>query len=162
MKKDEFRRHPAFPAIKGAQRDLIRDIGGIDRAARLLGKSPSLVGNWNNLDTPDLMGVSDIAVLECELGRPVVSRAQAAATGATTIDPVGVFVRGCLPTAATAVMAGCSSFMGEWARAAEDGEYTPNELYAIRPKIRDVERAARETGGLIDRMISDRLQEIEP
>lgn len=76
-----------FHRIKAAQRDLIRLVGGIDRAAEISSVSPSHIGRMNNPRDTDLMPISVVYALESECGVPVVTSAMAELNGRRLTDP---------------------------------------------------------------------------
>lgn len=143
MKKDEYANQPWFRPIKGAQRDLIRDVGGLDRAALLLGRSVGQVGRYNNWHDPDLMSQWEIIVLESDLGRPVVSRTMAVLTGASVLDPAGeARGRDCLHSGSAKLMGQYAEFMAVYSEAASDGQFSDREILEILPEAEDVRRSA--------------------
>ncbi|MCM2292273.1 hypothetical protein NAC44_08025 [Allorhizobium sp. BGMRC 0089] len=81
-------RHDAwFHRIKAAQRDLIRMVGGIERAAEISSVSKSHVGRMNNATDPELMPISVVFALESECGVPLVTSAMAELNGRRLADP---------------------------------------------------------------------------
>lgn len=143
MKKEEFPNQPWFRPIKGAQRDLIRDVGGLERAALLLGRSVGQVGRYNNWHDPDLMAQWEIIVLEADLGKPVVSRSMAVLTGASVLDPSSeTRGRDCLHSGSAKLMAEHAEFMAVYSDAARDGQFSDREILEMLPKAEDIRRAA--------------------
>ncbi|MCF1449731.1 hypothetical protein FS815_23360 [Agrobacterium vitis] len=78
-----------FHRIKAAQRDLIRLVGGIERASEISSVSPSHIGRMNNPRDTDLMPISVVYALESECGVPVVTSAMAELSGRRLTDPAG-------------------------------------------------------------------------
>lgn len=155
MKKEEFKNQPWFPAIKGSQRDLIREAGGIDRVSLFLKCSTGVVGNWNNWELPDLMPQWAMIALEADLGRAILSGAYARLTGATVLDPVGPTNKVRTLMCETAfLMHEVSEFISAHSEAFEDGEYSLVELRDLRAKTVDIETQAVSTRGTIDRKIA--------
>jgi hypothetical protein len=143
MKKDEISKQPWFQTVKGAQRDLIKAVGGIDRAAMLLDRSVGQIGRYNNWNYPDLLSQWEVVVLEADLGRPIVSRAMAVLTGASVLDPSSE-TRGldCLHSGSAKLMAEHAEFMVVYSDAARDGQFTDREILDMLPKAEDIRRAA--------------------
>lgn len=143
MKKEEYPNQPWFRPIKGAQRDLVKAVGGIDRTAQLLGRSVGQVGRYNNWHDPDLMAQWEIIVLESDLGRPVVSRTMAVLVGASVLDPSGeTRGRQCLHSGSATLMAEHAEFMAVYSDAARDGQFSDREILDMLPKAEDIRRAA--------------------
>lgn len=143
MKKEQYHQQPWFRPIKGAQRDLIEAVGGIDRAALLLGRSTAQVGRFNAWNDPDLMSQWEIIVLEADLGRPVVSRTMAVLTGASVLDPAGeARGRDCLYSGSAKLMAEHAEFFAVYSEAASDGHFSDREMLEMLPKAEDVRRSA--------------------
>jgi hypothetical protein len=143
MKKDEISKQPWFQTVKGAQRDLIKAVGGIDRAAVLLGRSAGQIGRCNNWNDPDLLAQWEIIVLEADLGRPVASRVIAMLTGASVLDPSGeVRGRDCLHAGSAKLMAEHAEFFIAFSEAASDGRFSDREMLELLPKVQDVSRSA--------------------
>jgi hypothetical protein len=78
-----------FHRVKAAQRDLIKIVGGIDRAAEISSVSTSHIGRMNNARDTDLMPLSVVYALETECGMPVVTQAMAELSGRRLTDPEG-------------------------------------------------------------------------
>lgn len=76
-----------FHRIKAAQRDLIRLVGGIERAAEISSISKSHIGRMNNATDPELMPLHAVYALESECGVPVVTSAMAELNGRRLADP---------------------------------------------------------------------------
>jgi len=76
-----------FHRIKAAQRDLIRLVGGIERAAQVSSISKSHIGRMNNATDPELMPLHAVYALESECGVPVVTSAMAELNGRRLSDP---------------------------------------------------------------------------
>lgn len=139
MKKEEILTQTWFPAIKGANRDLIKAAGGIDRVALLLGCSTALVGNWNNWAMADLMPTWAMVTLEADLGRSILSRAYAVLAGATVSEAVAPAPRGaCLNTESAAMMTELAEYLGLLALVSADGKHTPAELMELLPYAIDL------------------------
>lgn len=76
-----------FHRVKAAQRDLIRLVGGIERAAEISSVSPSHIGRMNNARDTDLMPLSVVYALESDCRVPVVTQAMAELNGRRLSDP---------------------------------------------------------------------------
>lgn len=76
-----------FHRIKAAQRDLIRLVGGIERAADISSISKSHIGRMNNATDPELMPLHAVYALESECGVPVVTSAMAELNGRRLAEP---------------------------------------------------------------------------
>ncbi|MBB4103036.1 hypothetical protein [Allorhizobium borbori] len=143
MKKEDIKKQPWFFAVKGAQRDLIKRAGGIQRTAMVLEVSPSLVGTWFNLEDGALMPLWAVMVLETDVERAVVSRAAAANIGADMVSGEGgLLVGGCLDTAKAGLMVELSHLTMAFVDADADGTRTPAELQSIRREFVDVKDMA--------------------
>ncbi|PZR79127.1 MAG: hypothetical protein DI537_41415 [Stutzerimonas stutzeri] len=155
MKKEDIVKQSWFPAIKGANRDLIAAAGGIDRVAMLLQCSGALVGNWNNWDKPDLMPTWAIVVLEKDRGRSIVSRALALEAGSAVSEPVGRDQRPLsLSTDSAGMLTEVMEFITEHTLAFADGQYTLAELRSMRAKAIDLRDSGDQVLATIDRKIA--------
>ncbi|MBD9390153.1 hypothetical protein IB237_23410 [Agrobacterium sp. AGB01] len=76
-----------FHRVKSAQRDLIKLVGGIERAAQISSMSKSQIGRFNNTADTELMSVSVVYALEADCGVPVVTNAMAELSGRRLSDP---------------------------------------------------------------------------
>jgi len=72
--------------IKARQRDLIAAAGGIERAAAICSFGKSTVGRWANSDSPELMPLEAVFLLEEETGRFDMTEAIVQARGRTLAD----------------------------------------------------------------------------
>ncbi len=139
MKKEDIKKQPWFFAVKGAQRDLIKRAGGIQRTADVLEVSQSLVGTWFNREDAALMPLWAVMVLETDVERAVVSRAAAANVGADVASVgSGLAVGGCLDTAKAGLMVELSHLTMAFVDADADGARTPAEIQSIRCEFVDV------------------------
>ena len=143
MKKEDIKKQSWFFAVKGAQRDLIKVAGGIDRVSTLLEVSASLVGTWNNREDAALMPLWAVMTLEADVERAVVSRAAASNTGANVVSGnAGRVAGGCLDTAKAGLMVELSHLTMAFVDADSDGYRSPSELQAIRSEFVDVKEMA--------------------
>ena len=61
--------------LKGATRDLIKRVGGLERAGVLAGLSTTQLHRYQNIDEPDLISARTIILLEADCGSAPVSQA---------------------------------------------------------------------------------------
>ena len=142
MKKDDAIKQAWFPALKGANRDLIRECGGIARVAEFLDVSIGLVGAWNSWDACDLMPSYYVMALESERGKPVVSASMAAWTGAR-LGLVEIAPGAGVAVEVAAVTQEFSELLSLHAAAAADGRYSLSELRQLRAQAQDLIRQAK-------------------
>lgn len=155
MSGDTFFRTAEFYTVKGAQRDLIRLAGGIDRAALVTGLSTSRIGSFNNRETPDIMPIHIVAKLEADVRQPVVSRALVLLAGGEVVVPTTndrgesslVAASAEMMSSSAEVMTENAELYGDYAKAAADGDFSPAELWQMRPKAEDALRAADHARG---------------
>jgi hypothetical protein len=76
-----------FHRIKAAQRDLIRLVGGIERAAEISSISKSHIGRMNNATDPEMMPLHAVYALESDCGVQVVTSAMAELHGKRLVEP---------------------------------------------------------------------------
>lgn len=125
--------------MKAAQRDLIAAAGGIERVAGIVGYSKSNVGRWNHGDSPDLMPIDAVWMLEAETGTPLVTAALAELSGRRLTDPRAE------DEAAADIMRGyadlcgkASELMATMAAALADGRITPAEATAYDRRLSEL------------------------
>lgn len=130
-----------FHRVKSAQRDLIKTVGGIERAAEISSVSVSHIGRMNNARDTDLMPLSVVYALETECGLPIVTQAMAELSGRRLSDPgaehranVDVLV------SYSEVMQRAASLMATAAQAISDGKVTPTEAAAMDREAAILER----------------------
>ncbi|CAN7429319.1 hypothetical protein LJR251_002731 [Rhizobium rhizogenes] len=130
-----------FHRVKAAQRDLIKLVGGIDRAAEISSVSPSHIGRMNNARDTDLMPLSVVYALESECGVPVVTQAMAELNGRRLSDPeadhrtnVNVL------SSYSNVLQKAAALMATGAAAMADAYVTPAEAHAMDRHAADIER----------------------
>jgi len=78
-----------FHRIKAAQRDLIRLVGGIERAAEISSISKSHIGRMNNATDPEMMPLHAVYALETDCDVQVVTSAMAELHGKRLVEPGG-------------------------------------------------------------------------
>lgn len=76
-----------FYRLKAAQRDLIKFVGGIERAAEITSMSKSQVGRWNNAGDSEVMSVPAALLLEAECGQAPFTTVMAELNGRRVSDP---------------------------------------------------------------------------
>lgn len=130
-----------FHRIKAAQRDLIKLVGGIERAAEMSSVSPSHIGRMNNARDVDMMPLSVVYALESECGVPVVTQAMAELSGRRLSDPdaeqkanLGVLA------SYSEVLQKAAALMATGAAAMADGKITPAEAHAMDREAAELER----------------------
>lgn len=70
-----------FYRLKAAQRDLIKRVGGIERAGDIANVSKSQMGRFNNDGDPELMPLQVALMLQRECGVPLMTDAMAGLEG---------------------------------------------------------------------------------
>ena len=133
-----------LPRLRGAQRDLIKEAGGIERVAELLDRSVGHVGRWNNPALLDLMPFPVILLLEDETKKPVFTKLMAQMLhGRELSEPVarGEDRADILEKAADA-MESAGDFAAGGFRAIADGDLTDAELMALDRQAAEMERIA--------------------
>lgn len=76
-------------SVKAAQRELIGDAGGIERAARISCYSTSVVGRWNAANSPDIMPLDAVRMLENDTGKYLITEIMAHEGGRKLLEPAG-------------------------------------------------------------------------
>lgn len=118
-----------FYEIKGAQKDLIREAGGIVRAGDICGLSKSEMGRFNRTDTPDLMPPHVVRILERETRKQYFTDVMARAAGCRLTDPDEVRTAAeCIATSHAELRLYESELDMEMARSQADGQFSPSEL----------------------------------
>ncbi|MBY2911383.1 hypothetical protein [Rhizobium leguminosarum] len=130
-----------FHRIKSAQRDLIKLVGGIERAAEISSVSPSHIGRMNNARDVDMMPLSVVYALESECGVPVVTQAMAELSGRRLSDPdaelkahIGVIA------SYSGVLQKAAALMATGAAAIADANVTFTEAHAMDRDAAELER----------------------
>ncbi|MDB5522798.1 MAG: hypothetical protein JWM58_561 [Rhizobium sp.] len=129
----------------GAQRDLIRECGKIDRAAKLCKLSPAQMGRYNEYpadeeEEPTIMPMRLVWILERECRRPFVTAVMARQTGRLLAEP-------CAPEMnATSVLSSkmeldiaVAEVNLEFARDVADGHLSRSELRNYDRKLAKVQ-----------------------
>lgn len=125
-----------FYRLKAAQRDLIKMVGGIERAAEITSISKSHVGRWNNATDTDLMPMPAVLLLEAECGVPLLTTVMAELNGRRLADPdVDGGSSGSVLSRHAEAMRQAAELMATGAAAFADGKLTPAEA-------QDMDRAA--------------------
>lgn len=125
-----------FYRLKAAQRDLIKMVGGIERAAEITSISKSHVGRWNNATDPDLMPINAALLLEAECGVPLITSVMAELNGRRLADPDAAQGNsGCVLSRHAEAVRQAAELMATGAAAFADGKLTPTEA-------QDMDRAA--------------------
>lgn len=134
-----------FYRIKAAQRDLIRQCGGIERAADITSFGKSTVGRWNNSTDAELMPLPAVLLLEAECGTPHVTSAMAELNNRRLRDPdeFGKTTGSILTRYADAVRQS-GELMATGAMSFADGKVSPAEAAQLDRVASDVEAALAE------------------
>ncbi|WP_274426775.1 phage regulatory CII family protein [Chelativorans sp. YIM 93263] len=125
--------------IKAAQRDLIAAAGGIERVAEIVGYGKSTVGRWNHGDSPDLMPLDAVWMLEAETSSPLVTSALAELSGRRLTDlqreneTAADIMRGYADLCTKA-----GELMATMANALADGRVTPAEATAYDRRLAEL------------------------
>ncbi|MBB3288178.1 MULTISPECIES: hypothetical protein [unclassified Rhizobium] len=130
-----------FHRVKAAQRDLIKLVGGIDRAAEISSVSPSHIGRMNNARDTDLMPLSVVYALENDCGVPVVTQAMAELCGRRLTDPeIEQQANINVLTSYSNVLQKAAALMASGAAAMADAFVTPAEAHSMDRHASDIER----------------------
>ncbi len=130
-----------FHRVKAAQRDLIKLVGGIERASDVSSVSPSHIGRMNNARDTDLMPLSVVWALENDCGVPIVTQAMAELSGRRLSDPDADHKANIdVLTSYSEVMQRASALMGTAALAIADGNITPAESASMDREAASLER----------------------
>jgi len=134
-----------FYRLKAAQRDLIKQCGGIERAGDITSFGKSTVGRWNNAADPELMPIPAVLLLEAECGIPHVTGIMADLNGRRLQDPdeLGKTTGNILSRYAETVRQS-GELMSAGAQAFADGKITPAEATQLDRVAADVERSLSE------------------
>jgi len=138
MSSDTFFKTAEFYTLKGAQRDLIKLAGGIDRAALISGLSTSQIGRFNNRELADLMPLHIVVKLEADVREPVVSRAMVLLAGGDVSVPNEETPRASLMSSFVEITAEHAEVCKAVAEAISDGEWSPAECWVLLPKLTDL------------------------
>ncbi len=134
-----------FYRLKAAQRDLIKQCGGIERSADISSFGKSTVGRWNSATDAELMPMTAVLLLEAECGTPLVTTVMAELNGRRLADPddLGQGTGNILSRYAEAVRQS-GELMAVGAQAFADGKVTPAEATQLDRVASDVERSIAE------------------
>jgi hypothetical protein len=133
-----------FHRIKAATRDLIDLCGGIERAARLCGMSPSVMGRYRNGADALIITIPVVMALELECGQPVLTAAMAGMHGRALSEPDGAAESTAHVFALNAdVLRRASDLMAVSAASASDGRCTPAEAEQMDRAAADLENEIR-------------------
>lgn len=131
-----------FHRIKSAQRDLIKLVGGIERAAEISSISKSHIGRMNNAADPELMPLSAVHALEDDCGVPVVTSAMAELSGRRLSDPdLDRQADICVQQAKAALIAKVGELMSSSAAASSDGFFSVAESRQMDRISSEIEHA---------------------
>lgn len=135
-----------FYRLKAAQRDLIRRVGGIERAGVLANVSKTQMGRFNNDGDPELMPLPVVLMLQRECGVPLVTAAMAELEGRRLAEPgegAAASNASIMSTyAETVIQAG--ELIAKGALAFADGRLTPAEAAGIDRTASVLEQALSE------------------
>jgi hypothetical protein len=130
-----------FHRVKAAQRDLIKLVGGIARAAEISSISESHIGRMNNARDTDLMPLSVVYALETDCGVPVVTQAMAELSGRRLSDPDAEHKANVnVLTSYSELMHKAAALMATGATAMADGIVTPSEAHSMDRDAASFER----------------------
>lgn len=151
-----------FYRLKAAQRDLIKQCGGIERAADISSFGKSTVGRWNNATDAELMPMTAVLLLEAECGTPLVTSVMADLNGRRLADPdeFGQGVGNILSRYAETVRH-AGELMATGAQAFADNNVTPAEATQLDRVAADVERSLSEFRRLLAGARSEGLRVVE-
>lgn len=151
-----------FYRLKAAQRDLIKQCGGIERSADISSFGKSTVGRWNNSTDSELMPMTAVLLLEAECGTPLVTTVMAELNGRRLADPdeFGKGTGNILARYAEAVRQS-GELMAVGAQAFADGKVTPAEATQLDRVASDVERSISEFRKLLAEARVDGLRVVQ-
>ncbi|MCI0999185.1 hypothetical protein HWD97_03725 [Ochrobactrum sp. C6C9] len=151
-----------FYRLKAAQRDLIKQCGGIERSADISSFGKSTVGRWNNGTDSELMPMTAVLLLEAECGTPLVTTVMAELNGRRLADPdeFGKGTGNILARYAEAVRQS-GELMAVGAQAFADGKVTPAEATQLDRVASDVERSISEFRKLLAEARVDGLRVVQ-
>ncbi len=132
--------------LKAAQRDLIDEVGGIERAVKVCEYAKSTVGRWRNPLDPELMPMMAVIRLEADCGRALVTEVMAGANGRELSDNI--------PADANMVSDLLSAHADVTMRVAELGQVTARAFCdgIVTPAEADeMDRAAAEVDDAVER-----------
>ncbi len=132
--------------LKAAQRDLIDEVGGIERAAKITDYAKSTVGRWRNPRDPELMPIVAVIQLEGDCGRALVTEVMAGANGRDLSDniPSDAAMVSDLLSAYSDVTMRVAELGQVTARAFADGIVTPAEADEMDRMAAQVDDAVEE------------------
>jgi len=131
-----------FYELVAAQRDLIKFVGGIARAAEITSMSKSEAGRWN---TVDLMTMPMVALLEADCRQAPVTAVMARVTGRRLSDPDAQACAGAgLPSNYADTARKAAELMARGALALADGRVTVAEAVDMDRAASDLIAAAGE------------------
>jgi len=151
-----------FYRLKAAQRDLIKQCGGIERSADISSFGKSTVGRWNNATDAELMPMTAVLLLEAECGTPLVTSVMADLNGRRLADPdeFGQGVGNILSRYAETVRH-AGELMATGAQAFADNKVTPAEATQLDRVAADVERSLSEFRRLLAGARSEGLRVVD-
>lgn len=139
-----------FRLITAATRELVAEVGGGDKAARLIGKSEGQVSKYGNPDPaqcPATMPIGDVLTLELFVGKPVVTRQLAECQGVKVATADDAPPRGGLIGAHSAVAREFGELCAAVAEALADGHVSLNDMNRIIAEAHDLEEVIRSLRG---------------
>ena len=121
-----------FYRLKSAQRDLIKRVGGIERAAEVASVSKSQMGRFNNDGDPEMMPVPVALMLQRDCDVPFVTAAMAELEGRRLADPnTPAAASACIMARHAEVVARAAELMAKGAYAFSDNRTTPAEAAGL-------------------------------
>ncbi|EHK56837.1 phage regulatory CII family protein [Allomesorhizobium alhagi] len=135
-----------FYRLKAAQRDLIERTGGIERAAEKAFVSKTEMGRFNHNDSPNLMPLAVVLMLEADCRCPLVTAAMAELHGRRLADPsdTAEAANACIMASHAEVVVQAGELMAKGAMAFADGRLTPTEAAGIDRQAAALERSVSE------------------
>lgn len=128
--------------IKAATRDLVKLVGGVQRAAAIANVSAPSVSRWQTATTPDVIPVSAIIALEKEAEAPLVTAVLADLSGRALVESVRDS-SSCIMAQHADFAEQVSETLSVATRALSDLRVTPAEATAVVKELRDLIATAK-------------------
>ena len=119
--------------IRGAQSDLVHEVGGVRRAGELVGRSTSEAGRWQSDLDFKVTNVAQAMILQADCGRPLLTNVMLDFMAAHRSGvPESVACATELSEHIADMMDHAGRIFAEAARAQADGHITPAEAQRLR------------------------------
>ncbi|MBS7810518.1 hypothetical protein [Roseococcus pinisoli] len=147
---------PQQRIFKALTLQLVQLCGGFEAAAAIPGVRVSWqqLQNYTSMEKPLVAPVDVIAALEMVAGKPLVTAELARLSGHGLIRRVAMAV-GELAGRMAKIGKECGEAFAAWAEAMADGKLTREEMVHLAHELGDIETAAVEAQGAVQKMLSD-------